>query len=378
MWVEALTHAVEKTRRNIDKFQNLFPWTGLDGGAYKRSDHQDWTEGFWSGMLWLSYEATGDQAFRDAAVRTVHSFRNRLDSFKVLDHHDIGFLYLPSAVAWWMLEGNEEGKMLGLEAADVLVKRWRPAGGYIQAWGPAGDPQNGGRIIIDCLLNIPLLYWAYEKTGNKMYLEVALAHAEKSRRYLVRGDDSSYHTFYFDQENGEPVGGGTHQGYNDGSTWTRGQAWGIYGFILSYKYTKNPMYLEVSRRMANYFISRLPADQVTYWDFDVPIEAETPRDSSATAIACCGMLELVDCLPEGDPDRERFERAVFRCMKSLTENYLTTDDPDAEGLLRHGSYHVRGGMSPDDFVIWGDYFYMEALMRLVRGVSGYWYERELN
>ncbi|MDQ0116781.1 glycoside hydrolase family 88 protein [Paenibacillus harenae] len=376
MWNEALMHAVEKTKGNIEKFGDLFPWTGIEGGDYKRSDHEDWTEGFWSGLLWLSYEASGDPVFREAAIRTVNSFRKRLVDFKVLDHHDIGFLYMPSAVAWWMLEEAEEAKRLGLEAAETLLKRWRPAGGYIQAWGPAGDPQNGGRIIIDCLLNIPLLYWAYEQTGDSRYRDTALAHVEKCRRFLVRGDDSSYHTFYFKQETGEPIGGGTHQGYTDGSTWTRGQAWGIYGFILSYRYTQNPLYLETSRRMAAYFIDRLPEDQVTYWDFDVPAEEGTPRDSSATAIACCGILELAGHLPEKDPDRIRFESAVHRCMKSLTENYFTSDDPEAEGLLRHGSYHVGGGMSPDDFVIWGDYFYMEALMRLVKNVPGYWYERK--
>jgi unsaturated chondroitin disaccharide hydrolase len=378
MWEKALKHAVEKTRTNITRFGDLFPWTGVNGGPYRRSDHQDWTEGFWSGLLWMSYEATGEREFHDAAVRTVESFRKRLADFKVLDHHDIGFLYMPSAVAQWMLDHDEAARQLGLEAADTLLKRWRSVGGYIQAWGPEGDPENGGRIIIDCLLNLPLLYWAHEQSGDVRYLEVALAHAEKSRKFLVRGDDSSYHTFYFIQENGEPLRGGTHQGYSDGSTWTRGQAWGIYGFILSYSYTKNPVYLETSRRMSRYFIDRLPEDQVTYWDFDVPIVEGTPRDSSATAIACCGMLELVRHLPEGDPDRDLFLSAVYRCMASLFEHYATTDEPEAEGILKRGSYHVRGGVSPDDYVIWGDYFYMEALMRLAKDVPGYWYERRLS
>ncbi|TXK82600.1 glucuronyl hydrolase [Paenibacillus sp. N3.4] len=375
MWTAAMDDVLVKTRNNIGKFGDLFPWTGIHGGDYKRSDHEDWTEGFWSGLLWMCYEYTADGAYREAAVQTVASFERRLDTHKVLDHHDIGFLYLPSAVAQWILEKDESAKALGLRAAEVLLQRWRPEGQYIQAWGQAGDPQNGGRIIIDCLLNLPLLYWAYEKTGDARFLEVAVTHATKSRKFLVRGDDSSYHTFTFDMETGEPVGGSTHQGYSNGSTWTRGQAWGIYGFILSYTYTKDPLFLETSRRMAHYFIKHLPEDYVTYWDFNLPDAPDNYRDSSATAIACCGILELLEHLNEEDPDYSFFKQAVERSMSSLVTNYSTKDDPSAEGLLKHGSYYVRGDLSPDDFVIWGDYFYVEALMRLTKGAPGYWYER---
>ncbi|MFB6364827.1 glycoside hydrolase family 88 protein [Paenibacillus elgii] len=374
LWQKAIEDAVQKTKANIGKFGGLFPHVS-ENGKYILNDNCDWTEGFWSGMLWLCYEHTKDEVFREAAVWTVESFKKRLEAHRVLDHHDIGFLYSLSAKAQWIIERDPAAKQLALEAADVMMRRWRPKGRYIQAWGPEGDPENGGRIIIDCMMNLPLLYWAYEQTGNKEYLDVAVTHADKSRRFLVRGDDSSYHTFYFDQETGESIRGGTHQGYRDASTWTRGQAWGIYGFALSYRYTKNPQYLETSRRMARYFLERLPEDDVVYWDFDAPVTPETKRDSSASAIASAGLVELLAHLNAEDADRAFLEDGLDRSMKSLIENYSTIGQPDAEGLLEHGSYSVRGGSAPDDYMIWGDYYYLEALLRMEKGVTGYWYER---
>lgn len=378
MWHSAIQDAAAKTWRNIERFGNRFPHVS-SGGVYKLIDNEDWTNGFWTGILWLCYEYTQDDRYKWAAKRSVSSFKERIENHVVLDHHDIGFLYSLSSKAQWILEKNEAARQLTLEAADVLLHRWREPGGYIQAWGPEGDPVEGGRIIIDCLLNLPLLYWASEQTGDTKYRDVAVMQAEKSRRYLVRGDDSSYHTFFFNPETGEPIGGATHQGYTNGSTWTRGQAWGVYGFALSYRYTKDPVFLETSKRMAHYFLKQLPEDYVVYWDFNVPVDTAgvgTYRDSSASAIVCAGLQELLDNLPADDPDREYFEKALLNKMISLVNHYSTMGEPEAEGLLKRGSYHVRGGISPDDYVIWGDYFYLEALMRLEKGSGGYWYERK--
>ncbi|MBO9608317.1 MAG: glycoside hydrolase family 88 protein [Paenibacillaceae bacterium] len=374
MWKTAIEDAVAKTRRNIESFGDLFPHVGEGGGDYKLNPNTDWTDGFWSGMLWLCYEYTGEAVFRDAAVRTVESFRQRLAANTALDHHDIGFLYSLSSKAQWFIEKDEAARQLTLQAADVLMKRWRPQSQIIQAWGPEGDPANGGRIIIDCMMNLPLLYWAYQQTGDTRYRDVAVTHAEKSRRFLVRGDGSSYHTFYFDPETGDSQRGGTAQGYRDGSTWTRGQAWGVYGFALSYRYTGNAAFLDTAKRLARYFLERLPRDYVVYWDFDAPVNAETKRDSSASAITSAGILELLEHLPSNDPDRDFFENGLLRSMRGLIEHYATIGEPDAQGLLKRGSYSVRGGASPDDFVIWGDYYYLEALMRMDRGLRGYWYE----
>ncbi|MHA6480883.1 glycoside hydrolase family 88 protein [Paenibacillus sp. strain BS8-2] len=373
MWQTIMDDVIAKTKQNITRFGDQFPHVSLND-EYLLNDNTDWTDGFWSGLLWLCYEYSGDETFRDAARGTVASFRTRLDNKVALDHHDIGFLYSLSSKAQWMIEGDEEAKRLTIEAADVLLDRWRPEIGIIQAWGSKGDPINGGRIIIDCLMNLPLLYWAHQVTGEQKYYDVAVAHAEVSRRFLVRGDDSSYHTFYFNQETGDAQRGGTHQGYLDGSTWTRGQAWGIYGFALSYHYTNNEAFLETSIRLAKYFLERLPEDLVVYWDFNAPVNAETKRDSSASAIMACGVLELLKVLPADHPDRAVLEHGLEQTMKGLAEGYSTVNKPDAQGLLERGSYSVRGGASPDDYMIWGDYYYMEALMRIEKGHKGYWYE----
>lgn len=374
MWNKAIEDAVGKVRANMERFGTRFPHISTDG-VYQLNDNEDWTNGFWSGMLWLCYEYTGDEAFREKAIETVKDFRRRFDAKIVLDHHDIGFLYSLSSKAQWIIEKDESARQLTLEAADHLLKRWRPAGGgYIQAWGREGDPKEAGRIIIDCLLNLPLLFWAEQQTGDSKYREVAIMQAEKTRRYIVRGDDSSYHTFFFDPSTGEPIGGATHQGYTNGSTWTRGQAWGVYGFALAYRYTGDPLFLETSKRMARYFLTHLPEDHVAYWDFNAPIDKDTYRDSSASAIVAAGLQELLEHLDEQDPDREYFKQGLTDSLTSLVDNYSTIGE-EAEGLLKRGSYYVRGGLSPDDYMIWGDYYYLEALMRLEKGIKGYWYER---
>lgn len=374
-WTNAIEKTIITTTANINRFNGKFPMVSHGESKYGLSDNTSWTEGFWSGILWLSYEYNKDEAIREAAVQSVASLKERLELGKSLDHHDIGFLYSLSTKAQWIIEKDETARMLTLQAADVMMQRWRPETGIFQAWGSEGDPENGSRIIIDCLMNLPLLYWATEMTGDKKYAEAAYIHAEKSRRFLVRGDDSSYHTFYFDPATGDSVRGGTHQGFKDGSTWTRGQAWGIYGFALAYRYLKDPQFLDTSKRLARYFIAHLPEDHVAYWDFDVPQTEGTPRDSSASAIAACGLLELIELLPQDDPERKLFLTTVQQSMTSLINHYFTAGDPTEEGFLRHGSYSVRSGASPDDFVIWGDYFFLEALLRLDKQIPGYWYKR---
>lgn len=374
MWQLAIEQALVRVKRNIPRFSQQFPIVS-NKGIYQLEAGEEWTSGFWPGILWLAYQYSGDVEFRRAGEHAVELLRERMLQNQGLEHHDLGFLYSLSAKAQWIITRDEDAKKLTLQAADAMLKRWRPSSQLIQAWGKQDDLENGGRIIIDCLMNLPLLFWASEQTGNSVYAEVAIKQANKSRRYLVRGDDSSYHTFYFHQETGIPLCGGTHQGYQDGSTWSRGQAWGIYGFALAYRYTKDPLYLATSKRMAQYFIKQLPDDYVAYWDFSAPVTNKTPRDSSASAIAAAGILELISLLAEDDADIAFFQHSVVTMMESLMLHY-TPKEAHVEGLLVHGSYDVRKGYAADDCMIWGDYFYLEALVRLEKGITGYWYEVE--
>lgn len=370
LWTNAIKDTLSKTKQNIERFNCQFPHVSEDK-KYILNDNTDWTNGFWSGILWLSYEFSKDEHFKTAAQTTVMSFKERMEKNVVLDMHDIGFLYTPSSKAQWMIEHDECAKDLTLLAADKLMKRYRPHMGIIQAWGPKNDPENGGRIIIDCLMNMPLLFWASDETGDEKYRAAAISFIDKARKFLMRGDDSSYHTFYFDQKTGDALRGATQQGYGHGSTWARGQAWAIYGFILAYYFTKDKKYLETSLRSAHYFLKHLPANYIAYWDFDAPLDDQIKPDSSASAIAVCGIHELLCHLDEDHPDITYLQNAMEKMMVSLIENCAT--NPEEQGFIDHGSYSVRENLSPDDYVIWGDYFYLEALMRLKTGNKGYWF-----
>lgn len=370
-YVKAIEEVLSKVEQNIITFEKQFPHTSNDE-VYELNPNDNWTDGFWVGILWQAYEYSGNLLFRHSAEEKTNQMINRLDENRDLDTHDIGFLYTPSTGAKWQIEKNEEAKRKTIAAADRLMQRYREHIGIIQAWGPPNDPEQGGRIIIDCLMNMPLLFLASEVTNDNKYREAAIAFADIARKYLVRGDDSTYHTFYFDQETGQPVRGATQQGYSDGSTWTRGQAWAIYGFALAYRYTKNPLYLETSLRTAKYFINQLPDNLIAHWDFDAPLDKNIKPDSSASAIAACGFHELLDWLDKNSKEYKLIYSTLINSMDTLISEYATEEG--AQGFIDHGSYSVREGKSPDDYVIWGDYFYLEALLRLETNKRGYWYE----
>ena len=221
---------------NLAEFTDKFQSSNSEHNFYPPSDNVEWTTGFCTGEYWLAWEHTRDDAFKAAALRQVDSFLDRIERKIDVDHHDMGFLYTPSCVAAYKLTGSETGRKAALLAADQLCSRFREKGQFIQAWGPNNAADNY-RLIIDCLLNLPLLYWASEVTGDPHYRDIAVAHTRTSVQNLVRPDHSTYHTFFFDPETGAPLRGATRQGYRDGSAWARGQAWGVYGMALSYRYT---------------------------------------------------------------------------------------------------------------------------------------------
>jgi unsaturated chondroitin disaccharide hydrolase len=323
-------------------------------------------QGFWTGMLWLAYEVTGNEKYRKVAEIQVEDYLKRIENLFGVNHHDMGFLYSLSCVSAYKLTGSEAAKKAAILAADNLANRFREKGQFIQAWGELDAPDNY-RLIIDCLMNLPLLYWASEVTGDKKYQDIAMKHFETAINVVIRDDFSTHHTYFFDIETGKPSHGVTAQGYSNDSAWSRGQAWGIYGLALSYKYFEDPEIIEKYKNLTNYFLNRLPDDYVPCWDL-IFTDNETQRDSSAAPIAVCGMLEIMKYT---DDNQLYYQNAVNKILRSLSENY-TTAGMKSNGILAHAVYSIPHGGGIDECNIWGDYYYMEALVRMMKDWNLYW------
>ena len=372
---QALEASLGILKVNLADYTYAFPQHTTVNNRYPLTGNDCWTDGFSTGTYWLAYEMTGDEAFRTSALIHVDSFLDRIERRYITNHHDMGFLYSLSCVAAYKLTGSEIGKKAALMAADALLERFHEKGQFIQAWGDLGAPDNY-RLIIDCLMNLPLLYWASEETGNPIYKQRADAHAKTSLDNLVRDDFSTYHTYFFDLQTGEPTHGITAQGYRNDSAWARGQAWGIYGLALCYKYTKDPKCIELFHPVTEFFLSRLPADGVPYWDLDFGDGDDEPKDSSAGAIAACGMLEMAKYLPGDQADH--YTTLAKNMCQSLMNGYATASITEANGLLQHSVYAKSSPFNTvtdtgvDECSLWGDYFWLELLVRLSKDWNIYW------
>ncbi len=370
----AIDAALQKVAANLVAFADAYPHDHTTHNIYRlrekahgrpEGSNVGWTTGFWPGMIWLAYELTGLTDYCQAGTAQVERFAQRLNDKVDVDHHDLGFLYTLAGVAPWRLIEHAAARETALRAAEQLLTRYLEQPGILQAWGRMDDPKQSGRVIVDSLMNLPLLYWAGATSGAARYSQAAYRHAAQLRDYLVRPDGSTHHTFYFDPATGAPLGGKTEQGAADESCWSRGQAWTIYGFALSYVYTQDDSFLQVAGRAADYFLEHLPADGVAYWDLIFSDGSGEERDSSAAAIAVCGLLELSKQLPVGAGAR-RYRAAAQQVLASLFQSYSTAAVPASNALLLQGVYNKPGGMGVNEGNLWGDYFYLEALMRLAK------------
>ncbi len=372
---KALQQAVDLTRRNLSTFTYKFPGSNSENQVFQATENVEWTTGFWTGVIWLAYEASSEDCFREVATIQVDSFLERIEKKIDVNHHDMGFLFSLSCVAAYNLTGNEKAKKAALLAADHLGSRYREVGNFLQAWGNVGEPSEY-RLIIDCLLNLPILYWATDVTGDMSYQEKAENHIKTAMKCILRPDNSTYHTHFIDMVTGEPTYGVTHQGNRNDSAWARGQAWGIYGIALSYKYLKDESYKELFFRVTDYFIENLPEDLVPYWDFDFNTGSDEPRDSSASAIAVCGIYEMAKYLEPSQA--EKYTVIADKLLYALIKHCKNTDYNYSNGLLLHGTYARKSENNPcqnhgvDECNTWGDYFYMEALIRKTQDWELYW------
>ncbi len=355
MFEKSLKHSLDKIKGNMAEFSDCFlSAESVDYIYQKDTADIDWTEGFWTGMLWLAYELTGNGEFKATAEGLDKILQKRIFDRQGTDTHDLGFLYSLSNVAEYKLTGDENAKKAALEAAKLLIMRFHEKGQFIQAWGSLDDRTNY-RLIIDCLMNLPLLFWATEETGDGKYADIAKKHFYTAIDCVVRADYTTHHTFYFDPETGDKVGGVTAQGYSNDSCWARGQAWGVYGIPLAYKYLRDESLLTLYNRVTDCFLERLPSDNVPYWDM-IFTDGGEPRDTSAAAITVCGILEMNKYFPN-----EKYLSCAMEIMKSLENKYFT--DEHSNGILKDAMYSRPGGSKPECNA-WGDYFFMEALMRI--------------
>lgn len=380
-WVwETLNRVEQKMEKVSARSAHKIPYTTRDGVHDDRSDDENiawWTNGFWGGMMWQLYALTGKVQYRQIAEENERRLDPVLMNYNGLDH-DNGFRWLPTAVADYRVTKNPQSKNRGLLAAGNLAGRYNSAGKFIRAWNDweGNTDDHRGWAIIDCMMNLPLLYWASEETGDPRFRQIAVNHADTAAENFIRPDGSVHHIVEFDFEKGgmrKSYGG---QGCGVGSSWTRGQAWGLYGFTLSYLHTKAPLYLQSAQKIADYFVANIPENGLIPVDFCQPREVSW-EDSTAAAIAACGLIELAKTEEKKEADRDYTEkeekdreccrgslyiRAALRLLKTLAARRVNWNDEEDDLLTRcTAAYHDA---EHEYSIIYGDYYFLEALMKL--------------
>lgn len=347
----------------------------MKDGKLSVTSKWDWTPGFFPGSLWYLYELTGDTAWRSEAEKWTVQMEE-VQHFT--GHHDIGFMMYCSYGNAQRLASRPDYESILIESANSLCTRYSDITKTIESWDyrKAWDGSEWFYpVIIDNMMNLELLFYASKVTGNPRYYDVAVSHANTTLRNQFREDHSSYHVVNYDEETGEVLHRQTCQGYSDNSTWSRGQAWAIYGYALCYRETKDPVYLEAAKNFAQYYIDHLPEDLVPLWDFNVGQEGYIPqgksyaveypakvKDASATAITCSALFELGEIT--GD---ESYTDLAVRMLKSLASPaYRAPLGENANFLIMHCTGSLPHRSEIDSPLVYADYYFLEALVRYKR------------
>ncbi|MEI6276586.1 MAG: glycoside hydrolase family 88 protein [Prolixibacteraceae bacterium] len=352
------TSASMKTQSSFDSVpRNILPGQT----KWNTVNIHDWTSGFWSGVLWNAYEASGDTAI------LLHAQKSTVTQYGVLsvpvENHDLGFMLYCSYGNGFRLTKDSAYHQVLLKAADSLATLYNPKVGTILSWPNMRSTMNWPHnTIIDNLINLELLFWASKNGGNQKYYDMAVKHAEICMHTLIRPDFTTFHVAVFDTIDGHFIKGVTHQGYSDNSMWARGQAWGIYGYTMCYRETGKPEFLETARKLADVFIKRLPKDGIPYWDFDDPMIPDSPKDASAAAVAASGILELSGLVKDASASMGYKNAAKSLLANLSTPEYLSNEKNQA--FLLHSTGHKPNGTEIDASIIYADYYYLEALLRL--------------
>ena len=368
-WEEIYEKLEKKLEAECRRMGNKIPYI-VKNGSYHNMVEEDpfwWTNGFWAGMLWQMYHAGENSVFRECAEQSEEVMARALEGFTGL-HHDVGFQFLLTSAANYRMTGNEKARIQALHAAALLAGRFNPAGGFIRAWNKKNGNDMTGWIIIDCLMNLPLLYFAAEELSDPRFSEIANRHADIAMKVLQRPDGSCNHIAILNPMTGEVEKLPAGQGYAEGSSWSRGQAWAIYGYTVVYRETKDPKYLDFAQKVTDVYLERLPEDKVPYWDFSAPGIPDAPRDASAAAVVASALLELSTYLPNGTG--KRYKDAAIEMLVSLNSDSYRSGKSKPSFLL-HSVGHWPAHSEIDASIIYADYYYIEALLRLKRLQEGH-------
>ncbi len=354
--------AAQKVGTTIDRYPDTFPmYTDKGRWAFGGETWTDWCAGFFTGLMWLCEARIGHPWWREQAERYSSKLEDRKDDRAV---HDLGFVFLNSFLPWYRRSGESWQNDVVVEAGRTLSLRFEEKGRYLRSF-LAPDS-----TFIDIMMNVPIIFHAARERGDRALYDLAVAHCRTTEQVLVRPDGSTAHEGIFDRETGAFLRESTQQGLRPDSTWSRGLAWSLYGFGTVFTYTGDRADLKVAERNADCFLQRCGEGLVPPWDFDAEPTADRPLDSSAAAIAASGLWQL-SCLTQNPKRAARYQDAALTILDSLcTDRFVAWTEPDQEGILKHGVYHIHKGLGVDESVIWGDYFLVEAVTRVLDDVGG--------
>jgi len=356
----ALRFAEQQVRHLIENHPDFYPMY-TDKGRWKHGGEAwtNWCEGFLPGILWILHQLTGRRYWRDQAEHYSLLLEHRKSDRNV---HDLGFTFMSSYGRWYDLTHRPDLRDVLIEAGQTLALRFQQEGKYLCSFVA---PES---LFIDIMMNVGIIFWAAEKTGNTELHDLATIHCETTQRYLVHEDGSTVHEGLFDPKTGKFVRESTHQGYSPGSCWSRGLCWALYGFGTAYQFTRNGPFLETAERCADYYLQHAPSNRVPYWDFQVPEGPDRLWDSSAGAIAASGFWNL-SALTHSAAKAQLYRESAFEIMRTLiSEDFLAEGRKGQEGILLHGVYHSHKKLGVDESVMWGEYFFMEAMQKTLNAL----------
>lgn len=379
---ETYSICIEKFKQHAENFKVLGSHEGpvLHGEYYKEGDFRDffdfeqWMASFITGLAPLYYRTEHDSHYLIWANQFADKYKKKVFEYPMETMHDLGFLYQPYSIAMYQLTGDTNHRKTALKAADELLKRFNIEGRYLDAWKRMDDDKSVGRAIVDSMMNVHLLFWAWKETGHTVYRDIAKAHADTTAKYFVREDYSVAHSFLFDPKTGKLLEESNTCGFGNGSHWARGTGWAAYGFAIIAKTLDDKKYYDLSVKLVEKYMEeigennyipmwdfKLPADKpahkyyntVVDWDETDPRNKEYAVDTSATAIMACAFLELDDYISNA-----KFREFATNSLQALCDDKYMYFDPSVPGILKRQNGRMNTGT-------YGDYYFVEALQRVL-------------